>query len=156
MLTKKLMPAAAIAVIFTITACHKDQVNTSTPIVQQTQSQAAMKDMVAEHGTNPDEMMLADKKAMSQEGYVYTESNDATKNSILIYKQHTDGTLSYVNTVASGGEGNGITLGSQGALVLDKQHQWLYAVNAGCNTISSFCVHSDGSLKLTYTVNSGG
>src|SRR5689334_9912543 len=119
MLTKKLMHAAAVAVIFTITSCHKDQSKTSVPVDQQTQSQAAMKDMITEHGTNPDEMILADNKVMSQEGYVYTESNDATQNSILIYKQHHDGTLSLVNTVASGGSGNGTALGSQGALVLD-------------------------------------
>jgi len=150
------MHAAAIAVVFTITSCSKDQLKTSTPVVQQTQSEAAIKDMITEHGNNPDEMVLADTKTMSQEGYVYTESNDAVQNSILIYRQHPDGTLSFVNTVPSGGAGSGAGLGSQGALVLDKQHQWLFAVNAGSNSISSFWVHSDGSLSLAYTVNSGG
>jgi len=156
MLSKKLMHVAAIAVAFTIASCNKDQLKTSTPILQQTQSEASIKDMIAEHGTNPDEMMLADGKSMSQEGYVYTESNDATQNSILIYRQHPDGTLSYVNTVPSGGAGNGMSLGSQGAVVLDWQHQWLYAVNAGDNSVSAFWVHSDGSLTLAHTISSYG
>ncbi len=150
------MYTAAIAAVFSIVSCNKDQLKTSTPTVQQTRSEASMKDMVTEHGTNPDEMMLADSKAMTQEGYVYTESNDATQNSILIYKQNHDGTLSLVNTVASGGAGSGMGLGSQGALALDKQHQWLYAVNAGSNSITAFRVHSDGSLTRSCTVSSGG
>jgi 6-phosphogluconolactonase len=150
------MHAAAVAIILTITSCNKDQLKTSAPTVQQTRSEAAMKDMVAEHGINPDEMVLADNKTMSQEGYVYTESNDAAKNSILIYKQHSDGTLSFVDSVASGGAGIGTGLGSQGALVLDNQHQWLYAVNAGSSSISAFRVHSDGSLTRSCTVSSDG
>ena len=156
MLSKKLMNVAAIAVAFTIASCNKDQLKTEAPVAQQTQSETSMKDMIAEHGTNPDEMTLADAKAMSREGYVYTESNDAVQNSILIYKQHSNGTLSFVATVASGGAGSGVGLGSQGALVLDEQHQWLYAVNAGDNSVSSFWVHSDGSLTLAHTISSGG
>ena len=78
------------------------------------------------------------------------------QNSILIYKQHANGKLSYMTTVPSGGVGTGAGLGSQGALELDKEHQWLYAVNAGDNSISSFWVHSDGSLTLAHTASSGG
>ncbi|TKK71503.1 lactonase family protein [Ilyomonas limi] len=156
MLSKNLLKVTAIAVAFTIASCNKDQLKTTAPIAQQTQSETSIKDMIAEHGANPDEMMLADAKTMLQEGYVYTESNEAAQNSIHIYKQHSDGTLSFVTSVASGGAGSGTGLGSQGALALDKQHQWLYAVNAGDNSVSSFWVHSDGSLTLAHTINSGG
>ncbi len=89
-------------------------------------------------------------------GYVYTMSNDAAKNSILIYKQDVNGMLSYGSMVSSGGKGMGAGLGSQGAVILDKSSMLLFAVNAGDNTISSFKVSSDGNLKLAQTVNSGG
>jgi 6-phosphogluconolactonase (cycloisomerase 2 family) len=89
-------------------------------------------------------------------GYVYTMSNDATKNSILIYKQDINGMLSYGSTIGSGGKGTGAGLGSQGALLLNKSSMFLFAVNAGDNTISSFKVSSDGNLTLIQTVSSGG
>lgn len=89
-------------------------------------------------------------------GYVYTMSNDAAKNSILIYKQDVNGMLSYGSMVSSGGKGMGAGLGSQGGVILDKSSMLLFAVNAGDNTISSFKVSSDGNLKLAQTVNSGG
>ncbi|MEP6725912.1 MAG: beta-propeller fold lactonase family protein, partial [Bacteroidota bacterium] len=47
--------------------------------------------------------------------------------------------------------GTGAGLGSQGALILDDEHEWLFAVNAGSNSVSSFRVHDDGSLKLVHT-----
>lgn len=89
-------------------------------------------------------------------GYVYSMSNTAEKNSILIFKQDADGSLSYKTAVASGGTGKGMGLGSQGALILDKNHKWLYAVNAGDNTISSFKVSENGDITLYQTINSGG
>ena len=47
-------------------------------------------------------------------------------------------------------------LGSQGALTLSQDHEWLFAVNAGSNSVSSFKVHNDGSLSLAHTENSDG
>jgi len=38
--------------------------------------------------------------------------------------------------VNSGGAGYGAGLGSQGALILNETHSWLFAVNAGDNTVS--------------------
>ncbi|MBA3648004.1 MAG: beta-propeller fold lactonase family protein [Chitinophagales bacterium] len=90
-----------------------------------------------------------------QEGYMYTMSNEPT-NKILIYKQLSDGTLSSMGSMVTGGMGSGTGLGTQGAVILDDNHQWLYAVNAGDNTISSLQVHADGSLSSAKTVNSEG
>lgn len=67
-----------------------------------------------------------------------------------------NGSLDADGSVASGGNGTGAPLGSQGALVLDKNEDWLYAVNAGSNSVSSFKVNSNGSLSLQHTVASGG
>lgn len=166
MVTKKLthlMGGMAIAIIITFASCSKDLNNKQTPA---SQSETALKNMISENGNNPDEAMLSENgsadaslakgNSLWQTGYIYTESNDASGNKILVYKQHEDGTLSWSSSVSSGGAGSGAGLGSQGALVLDDQHKWLYAVNAGDNSISSFWVHNDGSLTLADTKNSGG
>lgn len=89
-------------------------------------------------------------------GYVYTQTNNASQNSILIYEQHPNGSLTLDETVASGGTGAGMGLGSQGALALGYDHKWLLAVNAGSNSVSAFKVNDDGSLTLTSTIYSGG
>jgi 6-phosphogluconolactonase (cycloisomerase 2 family) len=98
---------------------------------------------IAENGQNPDELALINRTSKNNVGYVYTESNDAGTNRILIYKQGFDGRLTPQGSVASGGAGTGNLFGSQGALVLDDKHAWLYAVNAGSNSVSSFRVGNE-------------
>lgn len=56
----------------------------------------------------------------------------------------------------SGCSGTGKLLGSQGALELDKNNKWLFAVNEGSNSVSSFKVQDDGSLTLAHTEGSKG
>jgi 6-phosphogluconolactonase len=56
---------------------------------------------------------------------------------------------------ATGGDGTGAGLGNQGGVILSEHHRWLYAVNAGSNSISAFRVHK-GGLTLTDTVASEG
>ena len=90
------------------------------------------------------------------QGMVYTMSNGSTQNSILAYLQNSNGTLTFMGETASGGTGTGSGLGSQGALIHNFPETWLFAVNAGSNSISSFHIHSDGSLQLLSTVPSGG
>ncbi|MEP7169345.1 MAG: beta-propeller fold lactonase family protein [Bacteroidota bacterium] len=145
----------AAALILTFSACKKEN-NFTNP---GTSTTASGDDMISERGQNPDEEILSasgENERHSNNGFVYTESNDVAHNSILCYKQHADGHLSYESTTMSGGAGNGAGLGSQGAVVLDEHHAWLYAVNAGDNSVSSFEVHSDGSLMLAHTTSSGG
>jgi 6-phosphogluconolactonase len=88
-------------------------------------------------------------------GYVYTETNEASGNSILVYEQAPNGNLTLDATVASGGNGAGMALGSQGALALSDDKMWLFAVNAGSNSVSSFSVDG-GDLTLVATASSGG
>lgn len=88
-------------------------------------------------------------------GAVYTLSNAVAGNQVLEFRRAADGTLSYTGTVASGGTGTGANLASQGAVVLSDDHAWLFAVNAGSNSISSFSVHP-GGLVLADTASSGG
>ena len=158
MLVKNAMKVSGIAIIacaFVFSSCRKEDLAKQPP-QQQKQSESSLKEMILENGANPDEIASASTEKNRGEGYVYTESNDAWQNSIVIYKQHSNGELSWYKSVASGGPGAGASLGSQGALVIDENHQWLFAVNAGDNTVSSFWVHSNGNLTLKHTVSSGG
>jgi 6-phosphogluconolactonase (cycloisomerase 2 family) len=86
-------------------------------------------------------------------GAVYAITNATTGNGVAYYTRTHDGTLRLVATYASGGVGTGAGLGSQGAVVLD--HDLLFAVNAGSNSVSEFAVREDG-LKLLRVFDSNG
>ena len=86
-------------------------------------------------------------------GAVYTLTNSASGNRVLIFDRAPDGTLTATGSVATGG--NGGALGSQGSIALTGSGRWLIAANAGSNTISAFSV-DDGGLTLTDQVASGG
>ncbi len=88
-------------------------------------------------------------------GAVYTLTNGAGGNAVLVFDRGGDGTLSPAGSFATGGLGTGSGLGSQGALVLSNNGRWLYAVNAGSNEISVLSVDEDG-LSLASKVESGG
>jgi 6-phosphogluconolactonase len=82
-------------------------------------------------------------------GTVYVLSNQDTGNSVTVFDRAADGGLTRMGTFLTGGLGNGnsITpatvadpLVSQGALVLSKDHGFLFAVNAGSNEVSSLAI----------------
>jgi 6-phosphogluconolactonase len=88
-------------------------------------------------------------------GALYTLTNGAGGNAVLVFDRGADGTISPAGSFVTGGRGTGGGLGSQGALVLSDNGKWLYAVNAGSNEISAFAVRKDG-LALVSKVGSGG
>ena len=88
-------------------------------------------------------------------GTLYTMSNAAAGNEVLAYTRGTNGSLTFQGAYATGGLGSGSSLGSQSSVVLTKNNQWLFAVNAGSDQISVFAVHADG-LELVEMVSSGG
>jgi len=88
-------------------------------------------------------------------GAVYVLTNSTAGNAVLMYARGGDGSLTAAGSVATGGLGNGAGLGSQGAVTVSDDAHWLFAVNAGSNSISSFRIGSSG-LELVSTVPSGG
>lgn len=88
-------------------------------------------------------------------GRVFTATNAAAGNEIVIYHRAANGSLSAAGRVATNGLGSGGGLGNQGGLLLSKNGRWLFAVNAGSNEISTFAVRR-GTLSLTDKVSSGG
>ena len=91
--------------------------------------------------------------------YVYTESNQASAgggNAVLAFRVGIGGDLTSIGTFATGGDGTGAGLGSQGAVTLAGAGHALLVVNAASNTVSYFRILSNGSLRLVDTAPSGG
>jgi 6-phosphogluconolactonase len=88
-------------------------------------------------------------------GAVYTATNSATDNQVLIFDRSADGSLAAAGSVSAGGRGTGAGLGNQSGITLTQNHQFLFVVNAGSDEISSFGVGSQG-LTLAGKVWSGG
>ncbi|MFN7994612.1 MAG: beta-propeller fold lactonase family protein [Bryobacteraceae bacterium] len=88
-------------------------------------------------------------------GLVFTMTNDASGNSVHAYVRNAGGYLSAAGHFATGGNGTGASLGSQGSLALSRNQQWLLVVNGGSNQLSVFRITRNG-LMLTDTVDSGG
>jgi 6-phosphogluconolactonase len=91
----------------------------------------------------------------SGKGAVYTSTNAASGNEVLVFERDHDGDLSPDGSVATGGNGTGSGLGNQGALASGKGGRFLHVVNAGSDSISTF-KERHGGLKLADVTPSGG
>ena len=83
--------------------------------------------------------------------YVFTMTNAVSGNSVLVFQRATGGTLTFVQSVPTGGKGTGSNPGSQGSLLL--QGKYLFAVNPGSNTITTL---SSSTFAVLSTSPSGG
>lgn len=120
-------------------------------------------------------------RGLATRGALFVQTNELDGNHIVAYSRGDDGSLTWAGTVAPGGLGGAQTgavvdkLASQGALAFDREHELLFAVNAGSNSLSMFSVDgthlsleqviaSNGSFpssvavhgKFVYVLNSGG
>ena len=101
----------------------------------------------------------ASGESRNQSGAVYTLTNAIGGNGVIAFHRAEDGSLTQLGTFATGGRGFGggiDPLTSQFAVVVDDDHEALFAVNAGSDDITSFRVGSDGALTLASRVSSGG
>jgi 6-phosphogluconolactonase len=87
---------------------------------------------------------------------IYTETNAAAGNAVLAFHDNGRGTLTPVATYLTGALGSGDSLGSQGAVSLSPDEKFLFAVNAGSDSVSAFRVSHDGSLRRLGQIASGG
>lgn len=101
-------------------------------------------------------------------GAVYTMTNAAAGNEIVIYNRANDGQLMLAGRVETGGMGSGgdpplepvDALGAQNPLILSKNKRFLFAVNAGSDEISVLRVNEAPGRKRAryqsgYTAASG-
>jgi 6-phosphogluconolactonase len=98
---------------------------------------------------------VAGPAAAAGRGAVYTSTNSASGNRVLALDHSGSGALSPTGSFATGGTGTGSGLGSQGALALAGGGRFLYVVNAGSDSISTFSVRPHG-LRLIDLTSSGG
>jgi 6-phosphogluconolactonase (cycloisomerase 2 family) len=89
-------------------------------------------------------------------GTVYTLTNAASGNAVLAFSRTAKGSLAPLATYPTGGLGSGSGLGSQGAVTISSDGDWLLAVNAGSDQITSFAIGSGGRLTWIDNVASGG
>ena len=105
---------------------------------------------------------------------VYTESNNpaAGQNAVLAFRQNADGTLTEIGSFNTKGTGQnnfptivpglplgGLNLGADDTsseVVATANGRFLFAVNQGSNSVSSFRIKPDGGLDLVGTFASGG
>jgi 6-phosphogluconolactonase (cycloisomerase 2 family) len=82
-------------------------------------------------------------------GHLYVNDNTAGTNTIAAFDRHADGSLTplHGSPFAAGGAGTGTGIGSQGALQVTSDGNFLLAVDAGSNQISVLRINSDGELS---------
>lgn len=88
-------------------------------------------------------------------GAVYIMTNTAPLNRIVTFHRAADGQLTWEGSLSTGGVGTGSALGSDNAVQLSKDHQWLFTVNPGSNSISVFEIDR-GRPELVSVTPSGG
>ena len=95
-------------------------------------------------------------------GAVFIMTNSDEGNVILMYQRSSSGRITYADFFPTGGRGVGVgktvaidPLGSQNSLIMSKDGMYLYAVNAGDDTITAFQVYKN-YLKFLDIVPSGG
>jgi len=88
-------------------------------------------------------------------GMVFTSSNSASGNELLVYARGADGTLALLTRTGTGGLGSGAGLGSQGAVTISGDGRFVFVVNAGSNSVTTFELRPQ-ALRLASVVASGG
>ena len=90
---------------------------------------------------------------------VFAMTNAADRNEVVAFTRERDGSFSETNRFSTDGRGSGGTndpLQSQGYLTLNSDHTFLFAVNAGSGTLTSFRVGRNGQLALVDKAPTGG
>ena len=97
-------------------------------------------------------------------GAVYTQTNSPSGNSVVVFNRFANGKLKKRQSVSTGGKGSTQSVGcgpgcpildSQTAVVVSKSGKFVFAVNAGSDTVTSFRKTPSG-LKRVSQVSSGG
>lgn len=86
-------------------------------------------------------------KSSQSASFVYTLSNASSGNEVIAYSS-TPGNLQEIGRFATGGTGTDTNLANQGALILNRNQNLLFATDAGSNTLAMFRVRNNGTLRL--------
>ena len=86
---------------------------------------------------------------------VYALTNEPAGNRLGVFARNDHGVLTPVGLVPTGGVGTGQNTHSQGGLAFSDDHQTIYAVNSGDNTITVFSLTPAGPVAVQQ-IGSGG
>ena len=87
-------------------------------------------------------------------GKLFVNAN-STQNKVWMYNRGADGSLTFVRSFNTGGNGSTGGLASQGSIALTADHKYLYAVNAGSNDVSAFVLKPNGLSSLGKVASGG-
>lgn len=85
--------------------------------------------------------------AVTPAGHVYVQTNAASGNEVVSFARGSNGSLTYEETISTGGHGTSAGLGSQASVAITTDGDHLLAVNAGSDDVSIFDITS-GGLEL--------
>jgi len=137
-----ILPVLAVSIL-SLAGCRKNEI--------QTNGEEVMASAAKHNGEGEEE----NNSHHDKKGNVYIMSNAPGGNKVMVYDRDANGLLTFAQSYATGGNGTGAGLGSQASLVLDEQGKYLFACNAGSNSISVFKVTGNG-LKLIDQTGSHG
>jgi 6-phosphogluconolactonase (cycloisomerase 2 family) len=90
-----------------------------------------------------------------RQGKLFMSTNASTGNLLQVYARSDTGPATWLMSLPTQGTGTDAGLGSQGAVTLSSDGRYLFVVNAGSNSVSTFKLGSK-RLVLSSTVASGG
>src|SRR6201987_817187 len=112
------------------------------------------------------EMNMSKEMGNHRGGHLYMQTNEA-RNFIVHYRRSTNGTLTEIERIATGGRGSGTFKPISGqesapnafegasSVILSPDRKLLFATNGGDNSVSSFVVGAQGRLALIDTKPTG-
>ena len=113
------------------------------------------------------QVRMSNEMGMSHRGggNLYMQTNE-TRNVVVNYRWSERGTLTEAERVPTGGAGSGVLspiyhisrpndFEGAGSVILTPDRRYLFATNAGDNSVSSFAISEDGELTLVDTKRTG-
>src|SRR5580692_1633044 len=117
-------------------------------------------------GQMPNDMRANEMGMTGRGGHLYMQTNEV-KNAVIHYHRSINGTLTEVERVSTGGAGSGPFKPISGqesapnsfegaaSVILSPDRKFLFVTNGGNNSVSSFVVGDQGSLRLIDTKPTG-
>ncbi len=100
------------------------------------------------------------KHRKNKVGFVYSMTNSADLNEVVALRRGINGRLSFLGSFSTNGAGSGEAtvdpLASQGSVIVSRPIRFLFVVNAGSDTITSFRISPNGELIGLDVEPSGG
>lgn len=116
---------------------------------------ASLGSVASAHAHDDDDERGESCSCSLRHGKIFISTNAPAGNEVLVYQRATSGPATLLSRFPTQGTGTGAGLGSQGAVTLSDNGRYLFVVNAGSHTLSTFALTGSG-LVLKSVVDTGG